>query len=203
MEEVSEWSLNVDSNKHLWSGPDWVSSALSLMVFTTEVLQKAAASTVAFRWWLFLIVQELRYYVYTLWLTLWVFVRVNYMLTDARVCKWVSFRRARYVWNIFWNSECEHHSCLQMPRIGMRLSSKYFHLVSYWKIIIRSLRSTKAAYNFSSASKPSEPLTAYLIQNIQISNHTRNKWLILTEEIWGEQYMILLKSINTHCTHTF
>lgn len=78
-----------------------------------------------------------------------------------------------------------------------------FTLSVTWKIIIRSLRSTKAAYNFSSASKPSEPLTAYIIQNIQISNHTRNKWLILTEEIWGEQYMILLKSINTHCTHTF
>lgn len=27
--EVSEWSLNVDLNKHLWSGPDSVSLALS------------------------------------------------------------------------------------------------------------------------------------------------------------------------------
>lgn len=33
---------------------------LSLMVFTTEVLQKAVASAVAFTWWLYLVVQELR-----------------------------------------------------------------------------------------------------------------------------------------------
>lgn len=49
-----------------------------------------------------------------------IFMCVNYLLTDAWLYKWVSCRRERYGWNIFWNSEYVHRSCLQMPRVTVK-----------------------------------------------------------------------------------
>lgn len=55
---------------------------LSLMVFTTKVLQKAAACTVAFAWWLCLIVQELRESMSTL--------SVTFFVCDLPADRWLS-----------------------------------------------------------------------------------------------------------------
>lgn len=139
---------------------------LSLMVFTTEVLQKAEASAAAFTWWLYLIVQELRKREY-------VYSELHFFV-DA----WCSCGQ-----NIFWNSEYVHRSWLWLV---CDCQASIFTLSVTWQNNESCLSSSKAAFNLSSAPKPSDlphcppnkrytNITPYMKQMINWGNEGRTR----------------------------
>lgn len=110
--------LNEASNKHLWSGPDSMSSNLS-DGFRRWSVAKLAGGTVAFSRWLSYCSGELRESMCNLLVAFLNYVCVNYHERNHICWQIPGCHSERFLTrpSLFWYSECVHNTCIQLQEL--------------------------------------------------------------------------------------